>query len=91
MNTNKILLIVAILWALWWFFPKLRSGYAPLTTNLGNLIPDIFSNKTDLNCQPGMLPDGDYYSQENGKGMCSAQNYVHKLGHEYEIVEGIGH
>ena len=87
MNTNKVLVVLAILWFLWFSFPALRSGYAPITTNLGDIVPDLFSNKTALTCQPGVLPDGDYYSQENGKGMCAGQTYVHKLGHEYQIVD----
>lgn len=90
MNVQQILLVLAVLWLLWSFFPSLRSGYADITTSLGNVVPDIFSNKTALNCQPG-AEQGDYYSQENGQGLCAAQGYVHKMAHEYEITDGIGH
>jgi hypothetical protein len=90
MKAQKIILILAILFLLWSFFPGLRSGYAEITTTLGDIVPNVFSNKTSLQCQPGM-PEGDYYSQENGQGLCGAQNYVHKLGRKFEITDGIGH
>lgn len=91
MKTQKILLVIAVLFLLWSFFPGFRSGYADLTTSLGNVVPNIFTNKTSLNCQPGVIPGGDYYSQENGQGVCEAQSYVHTMGHEYEITDVIGH
>lgn len=84
---QTILLFLAIAWLLWTFFPQVRSGYAEITTNLGDIMPDLFSNKTALDCHPGMYPNGDYYSQENGQGVCQAQSYVHKFGHEYKIME----
>lgn len=90
MQSTKILLIVAVLFLLWSFFPAFRSGYADITTSLGDIVPNIFSNKTSLDCQAGMIPNGDYYSQENGQGVCKAQQYVHNLGHQYEITGGIG-
>lgn len=82
----NVLIIVAIVFLMWSFFPSFRSGYAEITTNLGNLVPDMFSNKTSLECQAGVMPNGDYYSQENGQGVCNGQQYVHSLAHEYSIV-----
>jgi hypothetical protein len=85
-NQMKLLLVLAILFLVWSFFPGFRSGYAEITTNLGDLVPDMFSNPTALECQAGLIPNGDFYSQENGQGVCQGQQYVHKLAHEYKIV-----
>ena len=86
-DLNTVLTILAVFLALWVFFPKFRSGYAEITTNLGDLVPDIFSNPTNLSCVPGPGKDADYYTTEASKGLCQGGNYVHKLGHQYTITD----
>jgi hypothetical protein len=84
---NQMLIVVAVLLALWVFVPRFRSGYAEITTNLGDMVPDLFSNKQAQDCLPGQGATGDYYTSERSLGLCEGMKYVHKLGHEYKIVD----
>lgn len=86
-HLNQVLIVVAVLLALWLFVPKFRSGYAEITTSLGDVVPDLFSNKQALDCLPGQGATGDYYTTERSQGLCEGMKYVHKLGHEYKILD----
>ena len=65
------------------------SGYSPLKTNQGDTSPDIFRGNGQPSCNPGTGASGAYYSDTYG-GLCGDQQYVHKLGHEYQVTDGIG-
>lgn len=66
-----------------------QSNYRPITTNQGNAVPNMFSKHGELKCVPGPSKDGAYYTDSYG-GLCGDQQYVHKLGHEYAVSDGIG-
>lgn len=66
------------------------SYYKSITTNQDATPPDLFVNKGDITCVPGPGPDAAYYTNESGQGLCGDQEYVHKLGQGYSIVDGIG-
>lgn len=66
------------------------SYYKPITTDQDASPPDVFNLKHDITCVPGPGPDAGYYTNEEGHGMCGDQEYVHKLGQGYSIVDGIG-
>ena len=65
------------------------SNYRPIVTNQGDKAPDMFAHHGSLKCVPGPSKDGAYYTDTYG-GICDDQNYVHKLGHEYAVTDGIG-
>ena len=51
--------------------------------------PNIFLNKTGLQCVAGPGPEASYYSDSMG-GICGDQEYVNKMGHQYVISDGVG-
>lgn len=65
------------------------SNYRPITTNQGDSAPDMFVHQGSEKCTPGEGGHGAYYTDTYG-GVCDDQNYVHKLGHEYAVTDGIG-
>jgi hypothetical protein len=65
------------------------SDYRPLITNQGDAAPNMFARHGDIKCVPGPSKDGAYYTDTYG-GICNDQQYVHKLGHEYAVTDGIG-
>lgn len=86
-HVNQVLIVIVILLALWVFVPRFRSGYADITTSLGDVVPDIFSNPENLDCVPGPGKDADYYTTEKSQGLCKGQAYVHKMAREYKILD----
>jgi hypothetical protein len=90
MKSTKILLVVAVLFLLSELFQPSVPGTqtSPPTSVTSSRTSSQTRRHSD--CQAGMIPNGDYYSQENGQGVCNARRYVHNLGHQYEITGGIG-
>jgi hypothetical protein len=65
------------------------SNYRMLSTDQGDASPNMFENHGETKCIPGPSKDAAYYSDTYG-GICDDQEYVHKLGHEYAVTDGIG-
>ncbi len=66
------------------------SCYKPITTTAGDAPPNLFENKSDIACVPGPSQNADYYTDESGGGLCGGMEYVHRMGQEYAITDGIG-
>ncbi len=64
------------------------SGYRSISID-SQEEPDFFLNKTALQCVAGPGPEASYYSDSMG-GICGDQQYVHKMGHQYTISDGVG-
>lgn len=84
-----VVLIVG-LW-LFWVFQRRRkqSGYREINTG-SDEVPNMFAIKSSVSCVPGPSPNAAYYTDSQSGGLCSDQSYVHKMGHEYMINDGVG-
>ena len=68
----------------------ISSGYRELMTNQGDHQPNLFSLGTGSpSCVPGVGVKGAQFTDTYG-GLCGDQSYIHKLGHEYQLTDGIG-
>ena len=94
MNSPKTIIGWALVLVLAYFLLKslnVVNNYTTITTSLGNASPsNFFGSKQDIQCVPGPGPQADYYTGEDGGGLCKGQEFVHKMGHQYSIDTGIG-
>lgn len=85
-----VVVAVVGLW-LFWVFQRRRkqSGYREINTG-SDEVPNMFSLQSSPSCVPGPSPQAAYYTDESSGGLCSDQEYVHKLGYGYTITDGVG-
>lgn len=84
-----IVLAIIIIWLFWVFKRRQTSTYREISTG-SDEVPNMFAMQSSPACVPGPSPDAAYYTDSQSGGLCSDQSYVHKLGHEYQISDGVG-
>lgn len=85
-----IVLAIVVAWLVWVFWRKRNSsGYREISTG-SDEVPNMFAMQSSPACVPGPSPEAAYYTDSQSGGLCSDQSYVHKLGHEYQISDGVG-